>query len=170
MSGTEVQGFRSCQTSSGSRGFELPSSSGVQATSRQRFDVRSLREIKADKATTQVSYDYTSLEKFAFKWVPGLQRVYRWYLFYQLDAASLSKGTGSWSSALRKTHTEVRPPPPSPSRILNPSQTQRLITYLQAKAPAKYLSILTPTYRTLLPLSYSLFLTNLLSQLSTASA
>ncbi|GAA6061463.1 hypothetical protein JCM10212_005666 [Sporobolomyces blumeae] len=74
------------------------------------------------------NFDYSPLQRFVFRWVPGALRVYRWMLFYEYDRAILSRGLGLWSSNLRET------------------MTNNVVKYMKAKSPEQYWPAIIPTY------------------------
>ncbi|ORY91546.1 hypothetical protein BCR35DRAFT_340447 [Leucosporidium creatinivorum] len=69
--------------------------------------------------------EYSPLVKFAFRWLPGVQRVYRFTLFLE-------------SNAYRKTLASLAPSPTG--------QEKALLKYLSAEAPPQYLELLRPSY------------------------
>ena len=95
-----------------------------------------------------MNFEYSGLRRWAFRWIPGYQRIYRWSLFYEYEMANLTKGHGIWSSKQRLVATDVG----CVRSVRHFADAyafalQKLLSYLQSKAPAKYLDILIPNYR-----------------------
>ncbi|KAL8277870.1 hypothetical protein RQP46_009689 [Phenoliferia psychrophenolica] len=74
----------------------------------------------------KVNSDFSPLALWAFKWFPGAQRLYRNYLFFE-----------AWVSPLQW---------PPLQRDSQKALQDRLLKYLEDKAPAEYLEALTPDY------------------------
>lgn len=53
------------------------------------------------------NFDYSTFQRFVFRYVPFALRLYRWKIFYDYDFTILSRGTGTWASALRAKLTQV---------------------------------------------------------------
>lgn len=54
------------------------------------------------------NFEYSRLQRLLFK-VPGVLRLYRWKLFIEHDRNILSRGSGTWASAMRERMAKVRP-------------------------------------------------------------
>ncbi|GAA5958421.1 hypothetical protein JCM21900_002189 [Sporobolomyces salmonicolor] len=76
----------------------------------------------------KVNFEYSSFQRFIFKWLPGALRCYRWSIFYEYDRAILSRGMGTWTTKLRE------------------QMTKNIVTYMKSKTPEKYWNALIPTY------------------------
>ncbi|GAA5826672.1 hypothetical protein JCM11251_002849 [Rhodosporidiobolus azoricus] len=76
----------------------------------------------------KVNFEYSAFQRFIFRWVPGALRFYRWKIFLEYDRNILSRGTGSWTSALRE------------------KMTTNIVKYMKAQLPEKYWNTLIPTY------------------------
>ncbi|BGP19605.1 hypothetical protein JCM10213_000200 [Rhodosporidiobolus nylandii] len=76
----------------------------------------------------KVNFQYSALQKFIFRWVPGALRLYRWKIFLEYDRNILSRGNGTWTSNLRET------------------LTSNVVTYMKSQLPEKYWTALIPTY------------------------
>ncbi|BGP27206.1 hypothetical protein JCM10295v2_006170 [Rhodotorula toruloides] len=76
----------------------------------------------------KVNFEYTSFQRFVFRYVPFALRLYRWKQFLEYDRNILSRGNGTWTSDLR-------------ARI-----TANVITYMKSQMPEKYYNALIPKY------------------------
>lgn len=74
------------------------------------------------------NHQFSSLQKGLFRWIPGLQRVYRFYLFIDTDNLIT---TYLATPLAQKVRTKVE---------------GESMAYMKATAPAKYHDILTPNY------------------------
>ncbi|GAA5973011.1 hypothetical protein JCM11641_000362 [Rhodosporidiobolus odoratus] len=74
------------------------------------------------------NFEYSAVKRFVFRWVPGALRLYRWKIFWEYDRNILSRGTGSWTTALRET------------------MTKNIVTYMKSQLPEKYWPALIPDY------------------------
>ncbi|TNY18000.1 FAD/NAD(P)-binding domain-containing protein [Rhodotorula diobovata] len=74
------------------------------------------------------NFDYSRLQRLLFK-VPGVLRLYRWKLFIEHDRNILSRGSGTWASAMRER------------------MAKDIIDYMKSQTPEKYWDALIPKYR-----------------------
>ncbi|GAA6021859.1 hypothetical protein JCM11491_001549 [Sporobolomyces phaffii] len=74
------------------------------------------------------NFDYSPWKRFVFRWVPGALRVYRWWLFYEYDRAILSRGLGTFGTALRRSATDA------------------VVRYMKSRAPREYWPAIIPDY------------------------
>lgn len=75
------------------------------------------------------NYQYSTFQRFVFRYVPFALRLYRWKIFYDYDYTILSRGTGTWASDLRA------------------KLTQGVIDYMRKTMPSEYHDVLIPDYR-----------------------
>ncbi|GAA6044216.1 hypothetical protein JCM8097_002265 [Rhodosporidiobolus ruineniae] len=76
----------------------------------------------------KVNFEYSPFQKFIFKWIPGALRFYRLKIFFEYDRNILSRGMGSWTTALRDR------------------MATNVITYMKTQLPEKYWDAVIPKY------------------------
>ncbi|GAA6010480.1 hypothetical protein JCM10207_001325 [Rhodosporidiobolus poonsookiae] len=76
----------------------------------------------------KVNFEYSGLKRFIFRYVPFALRLYRWKLFYEYDRNILSRGNGSWTSALRE------------------KAASNILGYMRSQLPEKYWPAVIPEY------------------------
>ncbi|GAA5866141.1 hypothetical protein JCM8547_000611 [Rhodosporidiobolus lusitaniae] len=76
----------------------------------------------------KINFAYSAFQRFVFRWVPFALRFYRWKIFIEYDRNILSRGTGSWTTALRE------------------KMTTNIVAYMKSQLPEKYWSALIPDY------------------------
>ncbi|BGP57894.1 hypothetical protein JCM8202v2_005543 [Rhodotorula sphaerocarpa] len=119
----ELKGKRVAIVGNGSSGIQvIPHIADLEGIEIVQF-VRSPGYFRAKH-----NFDYSTFQRFVFRYVPFALRLYRWKIFYDYDFTILSRGTGTWASALRA------------------KLTQGVIDYMKKTMPAKYHDILIPDY------------------------
>lgn len=109
--GANEVSFRSCPTSQPSAGSKSLSSSDPPDTSSQvrQVNIYEVGIFNTSFLSPEINFQYSALTRWAFKWIPGFQRLQRWSLFYEYELANLTKGNSIWSTKQRLTATTVRP-------------------------------------------------------------
>lgn len=101
---------------------------------------RPTRSLNAQSQTdSPVQRKYSALEKFAFRWIPGVLNAYRLKLLWEVSdlchGIPIPQSVRLWG--LRTFLADPR----------REAFEKQLLEYLNKKAPAEYLEALTPNYR-----------------------